>query len=113
MGGYIKSELSVMMLDEGLNRSIRGRFICDWFRVDSYVSNKDGLISEIERNMPDVVVMDLELYARIPNRYFILPISFETSKIFPASFLSISWRYPSILKHQKVWNLYQIHDKDE
>jgi DNA-binding NarL/FixJ family response regulator len=65
VGGYIKPELSVMMLDEGLNRSIRGRFICDWFRVDSYVSNKDGLISEIERNMPDVVVMDLELYARI------------------------------------------------
>ena len=59
------SVTSLMMLDEGLNRSIRCRFICDWFRVDSYVSNKEGLLSEIGKTNPDVVVMDLELYARI------------------------------------------------
>lgn len=56
---------SVMMLDEGFNRSIRCRFICNWFRVDFYVSSKEGLISEIERNNPDVVVMGLGLYKRI------------------------------------------------
>ena len=65
MGGYIKSELSLMIFENGLNQGIRCRFICDWFRVDSYVSDKEGIISELEKNMPDVVVMDLGLYARI------------------------------------------------
>jgi DNA-binding response OmpR family regulator len=55
---------SVMMLD-GESDRIRCRFICNWFRRDSYVSNKEGLLSEIERNMPDVVVIDLDLYGRI------------------------------------------------
>ena len=65
MGGYIKSKLSLMIFENGLNQGIRCRFICDWFRVDSYVSDKEGIISELEKNMPDVVVMDLGLYARI------------------------------------------------
>ena len=65
MGGYIKSELSLMIFENGLNQGIRCRFICDWFRVDSYVSDKEGIISELEKNMPDVVVIDLGLYVRI------------------------------------------------
>ena len=56
---------SVMMLDEGVNRSIRCRFICNWFRVESYVSSKEKLLTEIERNNPDVVMMDLCLYEKI------------------------------------------------
>ena len=55
---------SIMMLDGGSDR-IRCRFIYNWFKVDSYVSSKERLLSEIERNMPDVVVMDLDLYGRI------------------------------------------------
>ena len=56
---------SIMMLDEGFDRGIRCSYVSEWFRMDSYVSSKEGLLSEIERNMPDVVVMDLDLYARI------------------------------------------------
>ena len=55
---------SIIMLD-GESDRIRCRFICNWFKVDSYVSSKERLLSEIERNMPDVVVMDLDLYGRI------------------------------------------------
>ena len=48
-------------LPEELDR----RFLCGWFSVNSYVSNKEGLISEIERYNPDFVVMGLDLYGRI------------------------------------------------
>jgi len=58
-------EPSVMIFDEGFNRGIRCRFISEWFKVDSYVPSKEGLISEIERNNPDVVLLDLDLYAKI------------------------------------------------
>ena len=59
------SELSLMMFDEGFDRGIRCRFISEWFKMDSYVSSTERLLSEIERNNPDVVVMDLDLYCRI------------------------------------------------
>ena len=55
---------SIMMLDGGSDR-IRCRFICNWLRVESYVSSKEGMLSKIERLNPDVVVMDLDLYERI------------------------------------------------
>ena len=55
---------SLMMLDCESDM-IRCRFISDWFRVDFYVSNKEGLLSEIERNSPDVVVMDLDLLSTV------------------------------------------------
>ena len=56
---------SIMMFDEGFDLGIRCRFISQWFKVDSYVSSKEGLLAEIERHMPDVVVLDLDLYARM------------------------------------------------
>ena len=55
---------SIMMLD-GESDRIRCRFICNWLRVESYVSSKEGMLSKIERLNPDVVVMDLDLYERI------------------------------------------------
>ena len=58
-------EPSIMMFDEGFDRGIRCRFISEWVKVDSYVPSKEGLISEIERNNPDVVLLDLNLYFRI------------------------------------------------
>jgi CheY-like chemotaxis protein len=57
--------LRAMFLDEGPNKIIRCRFICDCCRIESYVSSNARLFSEIERTHPDVVVMDLDLYAKI------------------------------------------------
>ena len=56
---------NIMMLDEGVNRSIRCRFICNWLRVESHVHTNARLFAEIEKTHSDVVVMDLGLYARI------------------------------------------------
>ncbi len=69
--------LKLMVID-GVDHSIRCRFISEWFKMDSYVSGKEGLLSEIEKNNPDVVVMDLALYARIDG--------IETSQIIRTRF---------------------------
>lgn len=37
----------------------------EWFKIDSYLPSKEMLFREIERNRPDVVVMDLKLYSKI------------------------------------------------
>lgn len=58
-------EPSVMMFDEGFDRGIRCRFINKWCRIDYYVSSKEEMLSEIKKNNPDAVVMDLDLYAQI------------------------------------------------
>jgi DNA-binding NarL/FixJ family response regulator len=60
-------ETSVLMFDEGFDQcgGIRCRFISEWFRVDSYVPSKESLLKEVEKIRPDVVVMDLDLYAKI------------------------------------------------
>jgi DNA-binding NarL/FixJ family response regulator len=49
----------------GTDQTIRCRFVSKWFKIDSYVYTKEGLFSEIEKNKPDVVVMDLDLYERM------------------------------------------------
>ena len=54
-----------MFLDEGTNGNIRCRFICDCCQIESYVCSNARLFSEIEKTHPDVVVMDLDLYAKI------------------------------------------------
>ncbi len=56
---------SVMWLEIGTDKEIRCKFASEWFKIDSYVPGKEGLLAEIERNMPDVVVMDLDLYERM------------------------------------------------
>ena len=58
-------EPSVMIFDEGFDREIRCRYISEWFKVDSYLPSKERLLTEIERNRPDVVLLDLNLYFRI------------------------------------------------
>ena len=55
--------LKLMVID-GIDHRIRCRFISNWFKIDSYVP-KERLLSEIEKINPDVVVIDLDLYARI------------------------------------------------
>ncbi len=57
--------LKLMMIDEGSDHNIRCRFICEWCKIDSYVSDREGLLSEIEKINPDVIVFDLDLYAKI------------------------------------------------
>jgi len=56
---------SLMMLDMALDQAIRCRHISEWFKMDSYVFTKEGMLSEIDKNKPDVVVMDLDLYERM------------------------------------------------
>jgi glycine/serine hydroxymethyltransferase len=56
---------SIMVFEEGFNRGIRFRYISDSFKVDSYVCDKQSLLTSIERNMPNVVLMGLSLYAKI------------------------------------------------
>ena len=59
------SGLKAIFLDIGKNESIRCRFICDWHKVESNVYSNARLFAEIEKTHPDVVVMDLDLYAKI------------------------------------------------
>ena len=70
--------LKAMFLDEGHNRNIRCRFICDWCKVESNVYSNAKLFSEIEKTHPDVVVMNLDLYAKIDG--------IETSKMIRSKF---------------------------
>jgi len=57
--------------------------------MNSYVYTKENLLSEIEKNKPDVVVMDLDLYAtmdgietsrKIRNR-FDIPVMYNSSDL--------------------------------
>jgi len=57
--------LKVMFLDQGIHEKIRCRFISDCCKVESYVNSDARLFSEIEKTHPDVVVIDLDLYAKI------------------------------------------------
>ena len=58
-------ELRAMFLDEGPDENIRCRFISDCCKIESYVQSNARLFSEIEKTHPDVVVIDLNLYAKI------------------------------------------------
>ncbi len=62
---HIMSELKVMMFDEGTDHNIRCRLVSDWFKIESYVPNKEKLLSEIDKNDPDVVFIDLDIYVQI------------------------------------------------
>jgi CheY-like chemotaxis protein len=57
--------LKAMFIDEGQDGKVRCRFICDCCRIESYVYTNAGHFLEIEKTPPDVVVMDLDLYAKI------------------------------------------------
>jgi len=57
--------LKVMSFEAGHKQGIKCRFISQWFKIDTYVPCKERLLSEIEKNQPDVVVIDPDLYARI------------------------------------------------
>ena len=64
-GNNIMPGLRAIFLDRGTNGHIRCRFIFDWHKVEFDVHSNTRLFSEIEKTHPDVVVMDLDLYAKI------------------------------------------------
>ena len=55
---------SLMWLENGTDQGIRCRHISEWCKVDFYVYGKERMLSEIDKNKSDVVVMDLDLYER-------------------------------------------------
>ena len=57
--------LKMMMIDNGTDQGIRCRFISEWYKADTVVSGKRRLLSEIRKNKPDVVLIDMNLYAKI------------------------------------------------
>lgn len=57
--------LKMMMIENGTDQGIRCRFISEWFKTDTYASDKEMLLSEIKQNKPDVVLIDMNLYAKI------------------------------------------------
>ena len=57
--------LKVMLFEAGRGLGIKCRFVSEWFKIDSYVPDKAMLLSEIKKNKPDVVLIDMNLYARI------------------------------------------------
>jgi two-component SAPR family response regulator len=62
---YVMEGLKIMMFDEGADHRIRYRFISDWFKIDSSISAKEQILSEIEKNCPDIVLLDPDLYTKI------------------------------------------------
>ena len=56
---------SLMWLEIGTDKGIRCRFISEWFKMNSYVYSKEGILSEIDKNKPDIIVMNLDLYERM------------------------------------------------
>ena len=59
------AELTMMLLEKGPKNNIRCRVINGWFKMDSYVYTQEKLLLEIGKIKPDVVVLDLCLYAKI------------------------------------------------
>ena len=57
--------LKVMSFEAGCRSGIKCSFISQWFKVESYVPDKRRLLDEIQRNQPDVVLIDSNLYAQI------------------------------------------------
>jgi len=70
--------LRAMFLDEGPNKNIRCKFICNCCKIESYMYSNTRLFAEIEKTHPYVVVIDLDLYARIDG--------IETSRIIRSQF---------------------------
>ncbi len=56
---------SVMWLEMGKDKGIRCRLHKESFIIYSYVYSIEGLMSEIEKNRPDVVMFDLDLYEKM------------------------------------------------
>ena len=56
--------LKLMSFEADREMGIKCRFISEWFKIDSSVSDKKWLLFEILKNRPDVVLIDPDLYAQ-------------------------------------------------
>ena len=65
VGVYEMAELTLMLLEKGSGNNIRCWAINGWSKSDSLVSSTEKILLEIEKVKPDVVVIDLDLYANI------------------------------------------------
>ena len=54
--------LSMIMLDIGNGSKIRCRFISECFKIESFLPDRGCLLSEIEKNDPNVVLIDMDVY---------------------------------------------------
>ena len=59
------AELTMMLFEKGPENNIRCRVINGWFKMEYYIYTTEKLLSEIKRNRPDVVVLDLGLYEKM------------------------------------------------
>ena len=59
------AELTMALFEKGPENNIRCRVINGWSKRDSLVSSTEKILIEIEKVKPDVVLMDLDLYAKI------------------------------------------------
>ena len=57
--------LTMMVCEKGPENNIWCRAINGWFKMDSYVSSTEEFLLEIEKVKPNIVMMDLDLYAKI------------------------------------------------
>ena len=81
--------LKVMLFEAGRGLGIKCRFVSEWFKMDSYVPDKERLLYAIQRNRPDVVLIDPDLYAEIDGiktartiRYrFNIPVLYERGNL--------------------------------
>jgi hypothetical protein len=60
--GHDMEGKKIIVFDGGSDHKIRYRFVSEWFRIDSSMSAKEQIIWEIERNCPDAVLLDPDLY---------------------------------------------------
>ena len=57
--------LRVMSFEAGHELGIKCRLISQWFKIDTYVPDREQLLSEINKIKPDVVYIDPDLYSEI------------------------------------------------
>jgi hypothetical protein len=59
------SGLTMILFEKGPENNIRCLVINGWFKMESFIYTKEKLLSEFEKNRPDVVAFNLDLYAKI------------------------------------------------
>jgi DNA-binding response OmpR family regulator len=60
------AEPKVMLFEADEKMGMRCRFISEWCKIVSYIyATREWLLLEIKKHNPDVVFLDLNLYARL------------------------------------------------
>ena len=60
------AEPKVMLFEADEKMGMKCRFISEWCKIDSYTyATGQGLLLEIKKHNPNVVFLDLNLYAKV------------------------------------------------